>query len=283
MPRPTAALSSCNRSRPTAGATQVPSDAPIEVRFTDPLSAQSPTPSLTPAVAGSWQEVDPDHLRLRGQRPARAFVFGDGYRARRQQRRGEFDGQAPPRHGDRQVQRGRRQRACGSSSCWPSSATSRSASRRRGRSPLLSEAADPQQGAFTWRSNEPASPQLTVDRRHHEHHHHWRHHGLRVEPQPHNRRRRPARRFGAQLLADAAAGTVNTAPYNYVYVSKGSPETATVYSNGAAVYYDTGQHRRGRGANRVGDLSRLRALPGDHHERAPTPTARTTSTRASPG
>jgi hypothetical protein len=39
-----------------------------------------------------------------------------------------------------------------------------------------------------------------------------------------------------QLLADAAAGTVTTAPYNYVYVSKVSPETATVYSDGAAVY-----------------------------------------------
>ena len=39
-----------------------------------------------------------------------------------------------------------------------------------------------------------------------------------------------------QLLADAAAGTVDTAPYNYVYVSKTLPETATVYSNGAAVY-----------------------------------------------
>ena len=39
-----------------------------------------------------------------------------------------------------------------------------------------------------------------------------------------------------QLLADAGTGTVDTAPYNYVYVSKSLPETATVYSNGAAVY-----------------------------------------------
>jgi peptidoglycan hydrolase-like protein with peptidoglycan-binding domain len=38
------------------------------------------------------------------------------------------------------------------------------------------------------------------------------------------------------LLSDVAAGTVNTAPYNYVYVSLKIPETTTVYSNGAAVY-----------------------------------------------
>jgi lipoprotein-anchoring transpeptidase ErfK/SrfK len=40
----------------------------------------------------------------------------------------------------------------------------------------------------------------------------------------------------AQLLADASAGTMSTAAYNYVVVSKASPQTATVYSNGAAVY-----------------------------------------------
>ena len=36
--------------------------------------------------------------------------------------------------------------------------------------------------------------------------------------------------------ADAAAGTVDRRPYNYVYVSKTLPETTTVYSNGAVVY-----------------------------------------------
>ncbi len=39
-----------------------------------------------------------------------------------------------------------------------------------------------------------------------------------------------------QLLADAAAGTTQTAPYDYVYVSTALPQRATVYSNGAAVY-----------------------------------------------
>ena len=39
-----------------------------------------------------------------------------------------------------------------------------------------------------------------------------------------------------QLLADASAGTIDTATYNYVYVSKSLPETATVYSDGVEVY-----------------------------------------------
>jgi lipoprotein-anchoring transpeptidase ErfK/SrfK len=39
-----------------------------------------------------------------------------------------------------------------------------------------------------------------------------------------------------QLLTDAAAGTADASPYNYVYVSKTIPETVTVYSNGAPVY-----------------------------------------------
>ena len=38
------------------------------------------------------------------------------------------------------------------------------------------------------------------------------------------------------LLADAAAGKVDSGAYNYVFVSKTLPERATVYSNGAAVY-----------------------------------------------
>ncbi len=38
------------------------------------------------------------------------------------------------------------------------------------------------------------------------------------------------------LLADAAAGKVTAAPYDYVYVQKTTPESATVYRNGVAVY-----------------------------------------------
>ena len=45
---------------PADGTTQVPSDATVSVQFSVPLSGQSPTPSLSPAVAGVWQEVTPE-------------------------------------------------------------------------------------------------------------------------------------------------------------------------------------------------------------------------------
>ena len=60
-----------------------------------------------------------------------------------------------------------------------------------------------------------------------------------------------------QLLADAAAGTVDTAAYNYVYVSKALPETATVYSNGAAVYSTLANTGVAAAADRVGHLPGL--------------------------
>ena len=40
----------------------------------------------------------------------------------------------------------------------------------------------------------------------------------------------------SELLTDVTAGTMDTAAYNYVFVTKTEPERATVYSNGAAVY-----------------------------------------------
>ncbi len=42
---------------PAAGATDVPTDATVSVHFSVPLDPHSPTPSLTPAVAGAWQEI----------------------------------------------------------------------------------------------------------------------------------------------------------------------------------------------------------------------------------
>ena len=70
------------------------------------------------------------------------------------------------------------------------------------------------------------------------------------------------------------AGTVDTDAYNYVYVSKSLPETATVYSNGAAVYSTLANTGVGRGPDGVGHLPGVRAPDRHHHVRAPTPTAR---------
>ena len=97
------------------------------------------------------------------------------------------------------------------------------------------EAAQPQEGSFTWRWKEPASlvglwtagssnrlttgAVMTFESRH----------NMTTDGQA-------GPLVWQQLLADAQSGTTDTAPYNYVYVSKSLPETTTVYSNGGEVY-----------------------------------------------
>ena len=44
---------------PADATTEIPTDATVSVQFSVPISAQSPPPSLTPAVAGTWQVVTP--------------------------------------------------------------------------------------------------------------------------------------------------------------------------------------------------------------------------------
>lgn len=219
---------------PTAGTTQVPSDAPIEVRFTDPLSAQSPTPSLTPAVAGSWQEVTPTTFAFVATAPLVPSSSetvtvpggGSGVESSTGKRlRDTATAQFSVAAGSVL----RLQQLLAQLGYLPLGFTPAR--------PLVApvEAADPQQGAFTWRANEPTalSSQWTV--------------GTMnvittgaIMAFESNQNLTTDGQAGPQvwthLLAAAATGTVDTAPYNYVYVSKGSPETATVYSNGVAVY-----------------------------------------------
>ena len=69
------------------------------------------------------------------------------------------------------------------------------------------------------------------------------------------------------LLADVQSGKGDANPWNYVLVSQSLPESATVYSNGAAVYstpVNTGVAGAHHGKRH---LPRLRPLHGDHHVR----------------
>jgi len=101
--------------------------------------------------------------------------------------------------------------------------------------PAPQEGAEPQQGSFTWRNAEPAT--LTSL---------WTvgttsqilkgavmafesQHGLATDGDA-------GPTVWQDLLADAASGTMDPNPYNYVYVSQSLPESATVYSNGVPVY-----------------------------------------------
>jgi len=219
---------------PAAGATQVPSDATISVDFSTPIKAGSPTPTLSPAVAGAWQLVTPETYDFVATAPlvpsstetvsvpggsggvvsvdgktlassaTAQFTVADGSTLRLQQLLAQL-GYLP----------------VGFTPAGPLSAPQ--------------EAAEAQQGAFTWKAAEPAA--LTDQ---------WTvgttnvittgavmafesQHGLTTDGQA-----GPA--VWQQLLTAAAAGTTDPNPYNYVYVSQSRPETATVYSNGQEVY-----------------------------------------------
>ncbi len=219
---------------PADGATGISSDATVTVSFTRPLSAHSPTPTLTPPLAGAWQRVSPTAeafvatgpllplstetvtvpggvggvtatggARLAGSSTVH-FTVAPGSTLRLQQLLAEL-GYLP----------------VGFTPTAPVSAPQ--------------EEIQPQEGTFGWRSPEPDSltslwspgtsnvitrgAVMTFESRH----------NMRTDGVA-----GPA--VWQQLLADASAGTGQSAPYDYVYVSTSRPEQATVFSNGAAVY-----------------------------------------------
>ncbi len=219
---------------PAAGATDVPTDATVSVHFSLPLDPHSATPSLTPAVAGAWHEITADTFAFVASSPfvpsttetltvpggsggvtsasgkhlsessTATFTVATGSTLRLQQLLAQL-GYLPV-------------------SFTPARPLS-----------APQEAAQAQEGSFSWRWTEPA-PLVSL----------WTvgttnqitkgavmayesQHGMKTDGVA-----GPA--VWQQLLGDAAAGTVDPSPYNYVYVSKSLPETTTVYSNGSAVY-----------------------------------------------
>jgi peptidoglycan hydrolase-like protein with peptidoglycan-binding domain len=219
---------------PANGATGVPSDATITVQFSVPLKAHSPAPTLNPAVPGAWHVVTPETYMFVASGPlvpsstetitipsggtgvtsttgktlaqptTASFTVADGSTLRLQQLLAQL-GYLPV-------------------SFAPAG-------------PLTApqEAAQAQEGSFAWRWSEPSAlesqwtegtpNQITKG-------------AVMAYESDHNLKTDgiPGPAVWSQLLADAAAGTVTTAPYNYVYVTETLPETTTVYSNGSAVY-----------------------------------------------
>ena len=98
---------------------------------------------------------DPGHLRLRRPAPAGPVVDRDGDRSRRRTRRDSAPAaRSWPRASSPSSPWPRAARSA-SSSCWPSSATCRSAFTPAGPLAAPQEAAQAQEGTFTWRWNEP--------------------------------------------------------------------------------------------------------------------------------
>jgi len=219
---------------PGNGNTDVPSDATISVQFSVRIKAGSPTPGLSPAVSGSWQLVTPDTYSFVASAP---FVpattetvlvpAGDGGVV-------STTGKvlAQPVEARFTVAQGntlRLQQLLAQLGYLPVSFTPAG--------PLVApqEAAQAQEGTFAWKANEPASlvSLWTVGSTNQivkgavmafESQHNLRTDGL------------AGATVWQDLLADAASGTMDPNPYNYVFVSETLPETATVYSNGAEVY-----------------------------------------------
>ena len=220
---------------PASGTSGVASDTTVTVALTTPLSPLSPLPSLSPAVTGTWGQASPTELVFsaagplvpgstetltvpggptglegaEGQRLAATvtttFTVAPGSTIRLQQLLAEL-GYLPV-------------------TFTPTTSPT---------SPQ--ELADPQAGSFSWRwSGIPGA--LT---------------SLWTEGSNNVITRGAVMAFEEQnglttdglagpqvwtdLLAAAQAGTADPQPYDYVYVSKTLPETATVYRNGAVAY-----------------------------------------------
>jgi peptidoglycan hydrolase-like protein with peptidoglycan-binding domain len=230
---PPAALTVASQS-PAAGAGGVATDATVSVTFSTPVKPGSPTPTLTPPVAGSWQLVTPTTFEfvpagplvpsstetvtvpggpggvvsVGGVRLAQTttaqFTVAGGSTLRLQQLLAQL-GYLPL-------------------SFTPANALG-----------SAEEAAQPQEGAFAWRWAMPASLESL-----------WTpgspdvitqgavmafesQHGLDTDGQA-----GPA--VWTALLHDVQFGTTDPNPYDYVSVSQALPESATVYSNGAVAY-----------------------------------------------
>jgi peptidoglycan hydrolase-like protein with peptidoglycan-binding domain len=220
---------------PASGAANVASDATLAVDLSAPLAANSPLPTLTPAVAGSWMSLSADQLQFvatgaltpgvqetltvpggpaglvsdQGQHLAQSsttsFTVAPGSTLRLQELLAEL-GYLPVTFNP---------------NTQPTSAA---------------QAADPQQGNFAWRwANQPASLTalwtagtsnvltrsaiMTFESQHN-----MTTDGL-AGPQ-----------VWTALLAAAASGATDPAPWDYVFVAKTLPETTTVYQNGVVAY-----------------------------------------------
>ncbi len=219
---------------PATGSTGVASDASVTVTFSAPVSPTSPTPSISPAVAGTWELVTPTTFAFVASAPfvpsthetvaVPAGAGGVVSTTGQHLATGTTDGFTVALGTNLRLQQLLAEAGYLPLSFTPTTPLA---------SPVL--AAEPQEGTFSWKWAPPAflSSQWTQgsanvitkgavmafeD-----------HNGLATDgiagPQ-----------VWQKLLADVAAGTVDPSPYDYVYVSKNLPETATVYRNGQQVY-----------------------------------------------
>jgi peptidoglycan hydrolase-like protein with peptidoglycan-binding domain len=219
---------------PATGAANVASDSTITVTTSIPLATNTPMPTLSPPVAGTWQHMTPTTLVFQPTSPfvpssTETVTIPSGPTGLKSSSGKTL---AQPSAVNFSIAAGstlRLQELLAQLGYLPVSFTSTA--------PLSSpqEMAQPQQGAFAWRWAMPASLESL-----------WTQgtdnvitHGAVMNFEAQNGLGTDGDagpQVWSKLLQDAAAGTVNPAAYNYVYVSQALPETTTVYSNGVVVY-----------------------------------------------
>jgi len=220
---------------PQTGATNVAPGTTISVDFSTPLAPNSPVPSLSPAVAGTWSAISATDLQFTADGPlvpgtsetltvpggTAGVVAADGK---------HMAANVTMHFGVAPGSTLRLQQLLAQLGYLPVTFTPAA--------PLTSPQleADPQPGTFAWRwPNQPAS--LTSQ---------WtpgtfgiitKGAVMSFETQ-HNLATTgsPGPQTWAALLQAAANGASDPQPYGYVLVSKTLPETATVYQNGSVAY-----------------------------------------------
>ncbi|HVB93885.1 MAG TPA: L,D-transpeptidase family protein [Acidimicrobiales bacterium] len=218
-------------STPTDTATGIPSDASISLQFSAPVNPASPQPTLTPAVAGTWQLLTPTTYTFVATTPfvptSTETVTIPGGIASTSGKTLGTDTSVHFTVADGTILR--LQQLLATLGYLPLTFTPAR--------PLAApqEAAQAQEGVFAWKGNEPAS--LTSL---------WTEgtgNTITTGAVMYFQNKENMKTDGvagpavwAALLSDVGAGTVSTAPYDYVYVSTTIPESTTVYSNGNVVY-----------------------------------------------
>ena len=220
---------------PVSGAVNVPSDIPITVHLSTPLSSSSAMPSLDPPVAGNWTKVNASTLSFAATAPlvpmtTESLTVPGGPTGIRDRSGASLAAPVTVSFTVAQGSTTRLQQLLARLGYLPLSFTPSA--------PMTSpaEAANPQPGAFTWRwPNTPAS--LTSL---------WTQgqedvitkgalmnfqtqNGLSVDGVP-------GKQVWTALLADLGTAKLNANPYVYVLVSKTVPQTLTLYNNGAAQF-----------------------------------------------
>ncbi len=219
---------------PTSGATNVDPGATLAVTLSAPLAANSPLPTLSPPVAGTWARVTPTHLQFAATAPlvpstTETLSIPGGSGGLR-----SASGQTLPstQTSSFTVAQGstlRLQQILGQLGYLPVQFTP------TGTTPPQEEA-DPQPGSFSWRwSTLPAA--LTSQ---------WGQGADNVITKGAVMAFEDQHQLGvdgdagpqvwAALLAALQQNQATTVSYNYVLVSTALPQTVTVYENGAPSY-----------------------------------------------